>query len=94
MIVAEVDTEKSNELITAGRMPEVMGRLLETLKPEAAYFHSVGGRRGFTLVADLDQESALVPAIEPLWLELGATVTVTPCMNAEELRAGIDRLTS
>ncbi|MFJ5229770.1 hypothetical protein ACIQBJ_07670 [Kitasatospora sp. NPDC088391] len=94
MIVAELDTEKSNRLIAEGLMPERMGAMLAALKPEAAYFYPAGGHRAFTLVVDLDQESALVTAVEPLWMELGAHVTLTPCMNAEELRAGIDKLTS
>ncbi|GAA2106519.1 hypothetical protein GCM10009759_44830 [Kitasatospora saccharophila] len=92
LIVAEIDTEKSNELITSGKMPEMMGRMMEQLRPEAAYFYPLNGHRGFTLVVDVDQESALVTTMEPLWMRLGAKVTVTPCMSADELRAGIEKL--
>ncbi|MEU3498527.1 hypothetical protein [Kitasatospora cineracea] len=92
LIVAEIDTEKSNELVTSGQMPEVMGRMMAQLRPEAAYFYPLNGHRGFTLVVDVDQESSLVATMEPLWMQLGAKVTVTPCMSADELRAGIEKL--
>ncbi|QKW22782.1 hypothetical protein HUT16_30125 [Kitasatospora sp. NA04385] len=94
LIVAEIDTDKSNDLITSGRMTEMMGRMMEQLRPEAAYFYPLNGHRGFTLVVDVDQESALVGTMEPLWMQLGAKVTVTPCMSADELRSGIEKLRS
>jgi hypothetical protein len=29
---------------------------------------------------------------EPLWLELNASVEINPCMNLDELQAGLGRL--
>ncbi|BAJ32135.1 MULTISPECIES: hypothetical protein [Kitasatospora] len=94
LIVAEIDTEKSNELISSGKMPELMGEMLGKLRPEAAYFYPLNGHRGFTLVVDLARESSLVTTVEPLWLRMGAKVMVTPCMSADELRSGIEELRS
>ncbi|GAA4872137.1 hypothetical protein [Kitasatospora terrestris] len=92
MIHGEMDTATSNHLLATGKVPELMGRIMGALKPEAAYFYPFGGRRAFTLVCDLDQESNLVALVEPFWTELGADVTVTPCMTAEELQAGLSQL--
>ncbi|MFG2818260.1 hypothetical protein ACGFX4_02430 [Kitasatospora sp. NPDC048365] len=92
MIHGEMDTATSNQLLATGKVPEIMGKVMDALKPEAAYFYPFGGRRAFTLVCDLGQESDLVALVEPFWAELGADVTVTPCMTADELRAGLAAL--
>jgi hypothetical protein len=92
LLQVELDTELSNKLISNGTIEQTVKELLGTLKPEAAYFHTLNGRRGMTLVVDLADESSIVTACEPFWLSLHATVQACPCMNAEELQAGIGRL--
>ncbi|MEV6206662.1 hypothetical protein [Kitasatospora sp. NPDC051914] len=41
---------------------------------------------------DLADEASLITTVEPLWLQLGADVEVVPCVNADELRTGLNRL--
>lgn len=91
LLQVELDTDTSNKLITAGTMDKVMGEIMETLKPEAAYFYPKHGHRAFTLVVDLPDESSIVTTCEPFWVSLHATVEALPCMNAEELRTGLAR---
>ncbi|WP_329570163.1 hypothetical protein [Kitasatospora sp. NBC_01266] len=43
-------------------------------------------------VVDLADESAIVTTCEPFWQSLHAQVSLTPCMNAEELATGLGRL--
>ncbi len=38
MLKAQFDTEKSNEGIRSGKLPELLKETLDHLKPEAAYF--------------------------------------------------------
>jgi hypothetical protein len=92
MLHVAMDTEKSNQLVLDGKMGSTIEGILATLKPEAAYFHPVEGRRGFTLVIDAPDGATLPSLVEPFWLQLGATVEVVPVMNAEELGVGLSRL--
>jgi len=92
LLAIEMDATKGNEQIEAGRMGEVMQRLMGSLKPEAAYFHPVNGNRGMTLVVDAPDGASLPSLAEPFWLELGARVEAVPCMNADELAEGLGRL--
>jgi hypothetical protein len=92
MLHVSMDTEKTNQLVLAGTMGSTIEGILAKLKPEAAYFHASDGRRGFTLVVDAPDGATLPSLAEPMWLELGATVTAVPVMNAEELGIGLSRL--
>ena len=48
------------------------------------------GNRTAFLVFDL-KDSSQIPVIgEPLFLNLGAKLTCTPCMNQEELNKGLE----
>jgi hypothetical protein len=92
MLLVELDTATGNRLLEEGRMGEVLEGILGNLKPEAAYFYARGGRRAFTLVVDAPDSSFLPSLAEPFWLKFGAHVEAFPCMNTDELRAGIGRL--
>ena len=85
-------TEEMNAKIRDGSIGQTMESLLGNLQPEAAYFGPTDGKRGGYLVFNMEEESELVTKLEPLWLELRATVETFPVMNADDLRAGLQRL--
>jgi hypothetical protein len=85
-------TEEVNAKIRDGSIGQTMESMLGNLQPEAAYFCPRDGKRGGYLVFNMDGESELVTKLEPLWLELKATVEIVPVMNADDLRAGIQSL--
>ena len=85
-------TEEVNAKIRDGSMGQTIQTMLGNLQPEAAYFCPRDGKRGGYLVFNMDGESELVTKLEPLWLELKATVEIVPVMNADDLRAGIQSL--
>ncbi|MEU0910375.1 hypothetical protein [Streptomyces althioticus] len=92
MLKATLDTEKANEVIRSGKMPELMQETMERLRPEAAYFGPLGGRRTCLLVLDLEDSSQIPPAGEPFFAHFDAEVEMTPVMNAEDLRKGLSEL--
>lgn len=92
LLRATLDTEKANEAVRSGKLPEVISRTLDQLKPEAAYFGPVGGRRTALLVFDMQDSSELPPTGEPFFTELNAEVEVSPIMNADDLRKGLSQL--
>ncbi|MET9358278.1 hypothetical protein ABZY14_35940 [Streptomyces sp. NPDC006617] len=92
LLKATLDTEKANEAIRSGKLPELINRTLDHIKPEAAYFGPLGGRRTALMVFDMQDSSELPPTGEPFFTELNAEVEVSPVMNADDLRKGLSQL--
>jgi hypothetical protein len=85
-------TEESNAQIRDGRMGQLVETIFGNLQPEAAYFCPIDGKRGGYLVFNMEEDSDSVTKLEPFWLELGAEIETVPVMNADDLRAGLQRL--
>ena len=85
----ELGLAATNEAVRTGTMDEVNQQLMDSTKPEAAYFGTENGRRTGYLVFDM-VDSAQIPVIaEPLFQRMGATVEFIPVMNADELQRGL-----
>ncbi|MEG3628568.1 hypothetical protein [Streptomyces poriticola] len=94
LLKATLDTEKGNEAIRAGKMPDLINGVVAQLKPEAAYFGPIGGRRTALLVFEMQDSSELPPAAEAFFTQANADVEVCPIMNAEELQKGLSRMST
>ncbi|MET8570415.1 hypothetical protein [Streptomyces sp. NPDC004783] len=92
MLKATLDTEKANEVIRSGKMPDMMRETLERIKPEAAYFGTPNGRRTALLFFDMQDSSDLPPVGERFFTEMNAEVEVCPIMNADDLATGLGKL--
>lgn len=92
MVTVDLDTEKGNELLRSGKIGDLMQSIMAKVQPEAAYFHARNGGRAITMFVDATDDAALVPLLQPFWLELGASVNAIPCMIAADLAEGIGRL--
>ncbi|MFJ2262573.1 hypothetical protein ACIOKD_30395 [Streptomyces sp. NPDC087844] len=92
LLKATMDTEKANEAIRSGKMAELMKEALDHLKPEAAYFGALGGRRTALLFLDMRDSSELPTMGEPFFTQFGAEVEVSPIMNGEDLQKGLSQL--
>jgi len=66
-----------------------MESVMTKLKPEAAYFAPLDGKRSGMLFFDIAEPSQIVEVVEPLFLNLDAAVEIVPVMNAEDLRKGL-----
>ena len=86
LITFSINPEKGDQLIKEGRIGEPMGSILEELQPEAAYFTDVEGTRGGFLVVNMEDASQIPAMVEPLFLQVGATLHMQPVMTAEDLR--------
>jgi hypothetical protein len=85
--------EKFNAAVLDGSAGEKMGRILAELKPEAAYFTAVDGKRGGYLIVDLKNTSEIPKYAEPWFLYFDAAVKFLPTMTPEDLqKAGLDKL--
>ena len=91
MLKLQIPVEAGNDAIRNGRIAEVVGSMMSTLKPEAAYFGAEDGLRTAYFVFDLADSSQIPVVAEPLFLALNARVHFAPVMNAEELQAGLSQ---
>ena len=92
LLTAVVDTEAGNEAARQGTLMDITNQMIETLKPEAAYFAPQDGQRCCLMVFDLEDPSQIPVIVEPMFLGAKAKITLTPCMNLEELQRGLSRM--
>lgn len=79
---------QGNEAAKSGALQRTIQSTMEALKPEAAYFYPEDGKRTAIMVFDMKGAWQLPATVEPLFQALGASVHVTPVMNAEDLQRG------
>ncbi len=93
LMSVEFPLEPFNSLVRSGKAGEIMSHILETIKPEAAYFTEQDGKRGGVFVIDV-KNSADVPFFaEPFFLKFEASCKFRILMNPADLQsAGLDKL--
>ncbi|WP_371615991.1 hypothetical protein [Streptomyces sp. NBC_00454] len=94
MLRAHLDTAAANEGIKSGALIQAVKKLMEAIKPEAAYFGLHEGVRSVWMVFDLQESSQLPALAEDLFMQFNAEVEVGPVMNAEDLAKGLAALQS
>ncbi len=93
LFTAAMSTEKFNAACRDGTAGAKIAKILEAIKPEAAYFIEDNGVRTAVLVVDL-KDAAQIPALaEPWFLTFDAVVKLRPCMTPGDLKnAGLEEL--
>jgi hypothetical protein len=87
------DTQAGNEAVRSGSIKESIQTMIEQLQPEAVYFVAENGHRSVFAVFDM-ADSSQIPAIsEPLFQQVNARVSLSPCMNLEDLQKGLAHVT-
>jgi hypothetical protein len=85
--------EPFNTLVKNGTAGQTIQKLLEDLKPEAAYFAARDGKRSGIFVIDVADASKIPSLAEGFFLQLNATVMLYPCMTPADLaNAGLDEI--
>jgi hypothetical protein len=85
----QLPNASGNEAIKSGALPQVMGRFIETFRPEAAYFITVNGDRCAHFYFDMKEATQMPAVAEPFFIDLGAKVTYCPAMNADDMKKGV-----
>lgn len=91
MMKVSVDTKAGNVAIEQGTLPTLLLGFIERTEPEAAFFVAEQGKRTAYFVFDLASSADIPVLAEPFFVELGASVELTPAMNVEDMRAGVQK---
>lgn len=85
--------EPFNTCVRDGSVEKKMQKILEAIKPEAAYFSEQEGHRGGVLVVNVNEASDVPALAEPWFLTFNAEVEFRIAMTPEDLgRANLGAL--
>ena len=91
LLKVTLPVESGNRAIKDGSLPKTIQTLIQELRPEASYFFPEHGQRTALLVFDLKDPTQIPQVVEPLFTKLNAAVEMYPVMNADDLKAGLEK---
>jgi hypothetical protein len=93
LMQAKFPHAKFNAAVKDGTVGQKIKRILDEIKPEAAYFTEYDGHRGAILIVNVEDPSKVPALAEPLFLVFDADVQFRVVMSPEELgRAGLEAI--
>ena len=93
LLTVTIPHEPFNTLVREKKAGTILQRILEEIKPEAAYFTEQDGTRGAVFVIEVAEPSRIPSFAEPFFLNFNADCRFRLVMSPEDLaRAGLDAL--
>ena len=93
MLTAKMCTTKFNAAVRDGSVGMKIKRIMEDIKPEAAYFTEFGGSRTVVMIVEMADASKIPALAEPFFLLIDASVEFRPVMTPADLeKAGLDSI--
>lgn len=87
LLKVSIPVESGNAAVKKGSLGKTIKKILDDLKPEAAYFSEDNGERAGYIFFDMKDSSELPAIAEPWFLAFNARLTVRPAMNLQDLAA-------
>src|SRR2546423_14561700 len=93
LLIAKCPNEPFNTLVRKGVAGDIIGKIVSAIKPEAAYFTELEGRRCGVFIVNVESPAQIPSFAEPFFLQLNAECQFHPVMSAEDLqRSGLSDL--
>jgi hypothetical protein len=80
-----IPAEPFNKMVRDGAAGARIKKILDAIKPEAAYFTEQDGHRGAMLIVDLKDPSGIPALAEPWYLSFNAECRFRVVMSPEDL---------
>lgn len=92
-MVCTLPVEPFNEAVKDGSTGVKIKKIIDAIKPEAAYYTALNGKRTAFLIVDLPDPSKIPSLAEPWFLTFNASIDMYPVMVPQDLtNAGLDGL--
>lgn len=91
LMKVSIPTEIGNTAVKNDLLGKTFGKFIEEMKPEASYFIAENGCRTGLLFFDLKDASDIPSVAEPFFMNLNATIEITPAMDAADMKSGVER---
>jgi hypothetical protein len=93
IMYVSIPVDPFNAAVRDGSANSKMKKIMDTIRPEAAYFTDRFGERSGVLIVDLADPSGIPALAEPWFLYFNAKVELHPVMVPEDLmKAGLEQL--
>ena len=93
LMIVSMPHHAFNAAVKDGTAGSKLKKIMDSLKPEAAFFTEICGKRTVVLVVNLTDASQIPSLAEPWFLAFEADVQIHPAMTPADLeRAGLDKL--
>ncbi len=87
--------EPFNTMVRNGTAGDIIGRVIDDIKPESIYFTDQDGHRGASMIVDVPDASAVPSIAEPWFLNFEANCEFRIAMSPEDLmHANLTQLAS
>jgi hypothetical protein len=91
MMKVSIPVEAGNKGVKEGLLPKTVMAFVDQMKPEACYFTALDGKRTAFLVFDLKDPSMIPTVAEPFFMNLEASIEMSPVMNLEDMKMGVEK---
>jgi hypothetical protein len=91
MLKVSIPATAGNRTIKSGLLPKTMMQFIEQHRPEGAWFTAENGIRTAFFVFDLKSPADIPSIAEPFFMNLDATIDLSPAMNVEDMKTGVER---
>ena len=93
LLTVEMPHEPFNTLVRNGSAGQMLGRIIDAMKPEMAYFTEQEGKRGGIFVINVKNSSDIPSFSEPFFLAFQADCKFRILMSPEDLKkSGLEAL--
>ena len=85
LVIVTFPIEPFNSMVKSGTAGEIIGRVVDDIKPEVNYFTELDGNRGAVMVVDIPSASAVPKIAEPWFLNFDAECEFKIAMTTDDL---------